>query len=130
MQEQGQTVGKALLVFGCRHPEQDFLYEQELKDFANQGITTLYVAFSRLPDQPRTYVQDQIRKHKAEVWQLIENGASIYICGDASNMAPDVRRTISEIYLENAGKSEQEADQWINDMILQQRYQVDVWSGN
>lgn len=129
-QKQGKAIGKALLFFGCRHPEQDFLYKQELKDFADQGITTLYVAFSRLPDRPRTYVQDRIREHKAEVWQLIEHGASIYICGDASNMAPDVRRAISEIYQENTDKSEQEANQWLNDMIAQRRYQVDVWSGN
>jgi cytochrome P450/NADPH-cytochrome P450 reductase len=130
LQKQGKTVGKALLFFGCRHPEQDFLYEQELKGFAEQGITDLYVAFSRLPDQPRTYVQHRIREHKEEVWQLIEHGASIYICGDASSMAPDVRKTISEIYQEKVAKSEQEANQWINDMISQQRYQVDVWSGN
>jgi cytochrome P450/NADPH-cytochrome P450 reductase len=130
LQKQGQPIGKALLFFGCRHPEQDFLYEQELQDFADQGITTLYVAFSRLPGQPKTYVQDQIHAHKAEVWQLLEHGAFFYICGDASQMAPDVRRAISEIYQEKTGKSEQEADQWINDMIAQQRYQVDVWSGN
>jgi cytochrome P450/NADPH-cytochrome P450 reductase len=129
-QKQGQNIGKALLFFGCRHPEQDFLYEQELKAFAEQGITTLYVAFSRLAGQPKTYVQDQIRAHKEEVWQLIENGATFYLCGDASKMAPDVRKAISEIYQEKTGKSEQEAEQWINDMISQQRCQVDVWSGN
>src|SRR5258705_1203476 len=45
---QGAKLGPAMLFFGCRHPEQDFLYAEELKAFAADGVTELHTAFSRL----------------------------------------------------------------------------------
>jgi cytochrome P450/NADPH-cytochrome P450 reductase len=93
LQAQGHTIGPSLLFFGCRHAEQDFIYEDELRAFEQQGVTRLAVAFSRQDGQPKTYVQDQLLKCQDEVWRLIEAGAVIYICGDASKMAPDVRST-------------------------------------
>ena len=45
-----------MLFFGCRHPDQDFLYADELKSLASGGITELFTAFSR-GDGPKTYVQ-------------------------------------------------------------------------
>ena len=127
LQAEGKPVGKSLLFFGCRHPEQDFIYEDELQHYVQQGITELFVAFSRLDPQHKTYVQDKIREHGDEVWQSIENGAIIYVCGDASKMAPDVQRAFADIYCEKTGKSEQEAQQWLNDLIANERYLVDVW---
>lgn len=129
-QAQGITTGEALLFFGCRHPEQDFIYEQELQDFAQQGLVRLYTAFSRVEGVEKCYVQHRIHAHRDEVWQLIEQGACIYICGDASHMAPDVRCTLAELYQEKTGRSAQEADQWLAELTDQHRYQVDVWAGN
>jgi cytochrome P450/NADPH-cytochrome P450 reductase len=126
LKAQGQPVGKALLFFGCRHPQQDFIYEDELEAFVKQGITKLSVAFSRLNGQ-KTYVQDNIKEDKEEVWQLLQEGAIVYICGDGSKMAPDVRKTFASIYQEKMGASEQEADQWLNELTTQNRYLVDVW---
>jgi cytochrome P450/NADPH-cytochrome P450 reductase len=126
LKAQGKEVGESLLFFGCRHPEQDFIYEDELRAFAEQGITDLSVAFSRL-DGKKTYVQDKIKENQDKVWQLIQKGANIYICGDASKMAPDVRKAFAEIYSAKMGKSEQEANQWLDDLTAQDRYLVDVW---
>ena len=61
------------------------------------------------------------------LWQLIEQGAIIYICGDASKMAPDVRKAFSSIYQDKTGKSEQEANQWLDELTAENRYLVDVW---
>jgi len=72
-------------------------------------------------------VQDLIREHKEEVWQLIQQGATIYICGDASKMAPDVRRALAGIYQEQQDVSVQEAEQWLSEMGAQGHYLVDVW---
>lgn len=126
LKSQGKTIGKSLLFFGCRHPQQDFIYEDELKAFADQGITELSVAFSRLDGQ-QTYVQDKIKEDKEKVWQLIQDGATIYICGDASKMAPDVRKAFASIYQEKTHKSEQEANHWLDELTAENRYLVDVW---
>jgi len=46
--------------FGCRNPQQDYIYEEELEEFAREGVTALECAFSRLGGQPKTYVQNRI----------------------------------------------------------------------
>ena len=73
----GATLGPAMLFFGCRHPEQDFLYADELTAFAADGICELHTAFSRA-DGPKTYVQHLVAAEKDKVWRLIEQGAIVY----------------------------------------------------
>src|SRR5437764_11538247 len=126
LKAQEETVGESILFFGCRNPEQDFIYEDELQAFVDQGVTELSVALSRL-DGKKTYVQDKIKQDREKVWQLIEEGAIIYICGDASKMAPDVRKEFATIYQDKTGKSEQEATQWLDELTAENRYLVDVW---
>jgi cytochrome P450 / NADPH-cytochrome P450 reductase len=126
----GQTVGPALLFFGCRHPQQDFIYEDELKAFETQGVVQLVTAFSREEGKPKCYVQDQLYARRDAIWALLEAGAVVYVCGDASRMAPDVRRTCAAIYSEKTGKSVAEAEQWLNELTAGNRYLVDVWAAN
>jgi cytochrome P450/NADPH-cytochrome P450 reductase len=127
LQGEGKAVGTSLLFFGCRHPQQDFIYEDELTGYVKQGIAELYVAFSREKPGTKVYVQDKIRGNKERVWELLEQGASIYVCGDASQMAPDVQQAFKEIYREKTGKSEQEAEQWLSELMDEDRYLIDVW---
>src|SRR5581483_7004768 len=126
LQAAGKQVGKALLFFGCRHPQQDFIYESELRTFVEQGITELIIAFSREDEQKKVYVQDKIKERAEQVWQLIQDGAIIYVCGDASKMAPDVRKTFAAIYQEKTGQTTQEAEEWLNRLTANSRYLVDV----
>jgi cytochrome P450/NADPH-cytochrome P450 reductase len=125
----GKTLGPAMLFFGCRHPEQDFLYADELKGFAEQKIAELHVAFSRGAG-PKTYVQDLIAAQKDRVWNLIESGAIIFVCGDGGKMEPDVKRKLMDIYREKTNADETAAGRWIDDMGTQNRYVLDVWAGN
>jgi cytochrome P450/NADPH-cytochrome P450 reductase len=117
-----------MLFFGCRNPAQDFIYQDELKAFAEAGITELKVAFSRVSSDKKAYVQDKIAECKNEVWELIEAGAIIFVCGDAKLMAPDVRRTFATIYAEKSAASLDAANAWMDQMTAQGRYLVDVWS--
>jgi cytochrome P450/NADPH-cytochrome P450 reductase len=128
LKAQGLEVGPSMLFFGCRHPQQDFIYEDELKEFAEQGITTLHCAFSRAEEGKRTYVQDVLLGLKDEVWQQIENGAVIYVCGDAGKMAPAVRQTFASIYREETGADEQAAEKWLDELVQNHRYLIDVWA--
>jgi cytochrome P450 / NADPH-cytochrome P450 reductase len=127
---QGQPVGPSLLFFGCRHPQQDFLYEEELRELERQGVTQLATAFSRVPGQQKCYVQDEIYARRAAVWQMLEDGAAVYVCGDATRMAPDVRRAFATIHSEKTNGTQAEAEQWLNEMTARNRYLVDVWSAN
>lgn len=126
LQQQSVQIGRSLLFFGCRHPQQDFIYEEELNIFVEQGTTELATAFSRL-EEKKVYVQDRIWESRDNVWQLLQDGAIIYVCGDASNMAPDVRKTFAAIYQEQTGKSIDDAEQWLKQLTDEQRYLVDVW---
>src|SRR5712671_4158767 len=125
---QGATLGPALLFFGCRHPEQDFLYADEMKGFAAGGITELHTAFSRA-EGPKTYVQNLVAAQKDKVWSLIEQGAIIFVCGDGGKMEPDVKATLTSIYRERSGADVAAAVRWIDDLGTKNRYVLDVWAG-
>jgi cytochrome P450/NADPH-cytochrome P450 reductase len=124
----GTSLGPAMLFFGCRHPEQDFLYADELKGFAADGVTELHTAFSRA-DGPKTYVQHLVAAQKDKVWSLIEQGAIIYVCGDGGKMEPDVKAALMAIHRERTGGDEAAASRWIDDMGTRNRYVLDVWAG-
>jgi len=124
----GATLGPALLFFGCRHPEQDFLYADELKAYAENGITELYSAFSR-GEGPKTYVQNLVAAEQDRVWRLIEDGAIIFVCGDGSNMEPDVKAALVAIYRERSGAGAEAGQRWIEGLGGKNRYVLDVWAG-
>ena len=128
LKNQGAQLGEAMLFFGCRHRDHDYLYREELEQFDADGIVSLYTAFSR-EDGPRTYVQDLIARQAERVWNLIEQGARIYVCGDGAKMEPDVRKALVSICSQKRGSSLQDAERWIEEMIDQERYILDVWVG-
>jgi cytochrome P450/NADPH-cytochrome P450 reductase len=124
----GATLGPAMLFFGCRHPDQDFLYADELKAFEASGITELHTAFSRA-EGPKTYVQHLVAAQKDRVWSLIEQGAIIYVCGDGGKMEPDVKAALVAIYRERSGSDAGAGQRWIDDLGAKNRYVLDVWAG-
>ena len=130
LKSQGTPVGRSMLFFGCRHPEQDFLYADELAALARDGVTDLKVAFSRRPGEKKMYVQDLLLEERDAVWQMIESGAVVYVCGDASRMAPDVRRAFAAIHAQKTGGSEAAADRWLDELTAENRYLVDVWAAS
>ena len=124
----GKPLGPAMLFFGCRHPDQDYLYADELKQFANDGISDLQVAFSRA-SEPKTYVQNMIAQNSDRVWSLIDQGAIIYVCGDGSKMEPDVKAALMKIHRDKTGSDEAASARWIDEMGTSNRYVLDVWAG-
>jgi cytochrome P450/NADPH-cytochrome P450 reductase len=130
LKAQGRLVGPSLLFFGCRNPQQDFIYEDELRVFQEQGVTELQKAFSRVPGQPKTYVQQSILERQEQVWQMIQNGAIIYICGEGSHMAPAVQQAFKDIYQAQTMQGQAAADQWMSNMQAQNHYLVDVWASS
>lgn len=117
-----------MLFFGCRHPEQDYLYADELKALAADGVTELFTAFSRA-DEPKTYVQHLLAAQKDKVWPLIEQGAIVYVCGDGGKMEPDVKAALVAIHRERSGGDTATGTRWIEDLGAKNRYVLDVWAG-
>ncbi|CAO3680931.1 unnamed protein product [Umbelopsis ramanniana] len=120
---------EAHLFFGCRHPDQDFIYRDVFEGYEKSGvITKLYPAFSRCgEDNPRKYVQHQIMANAGAIWKLLGQGAIIYVCG-AGTMSRDVRRTFELMAKRFGGaKNDDEATELIHDLISSGRYNEDVW---
>jgi cytochrome P450/NADPH-cytochrome P450 reductase len=124
----GAKLGEALLFFGCRHPDHDFLYRDELERYESEGIASLFTAFSREANEP-SYVQHVIERQADRVWELIEAGARVYVCGDGAAMEPDVRRTLVSICANKRQCGLEEAQAWIDQMSDEERYLLDVWVG-
>ncbi len=127
LKTQGNALGPAMLFFGCRNPEQDYLYEEELQSFATDGVVEVACAFSRVEGQPKQYVQQVITERGDEVWQLLQQNAVVFVCGDASHMAPDVRRAFGMLYQAKSGADDAGIQAWLADLDAQHRYVADVW---
>lgn len=119
--------GPSWLFFGDRHFRTDFLYQAEWLQYLREGwLARMDVAFSR--DQARKiYVQDRLRERGREVWRWIEDGACLYVCGDAKAMAPDVHAALLDIIATHGGKDEESAREYLNDLTLDRRYRRDVY---
>ena len=119
--------GKNWLFFGDRTFTQDFLYQVEWQKYLKSGLLSrLDVAFSR--DQvEKVYVQHRILENAAQVWQWIQEGAYIYVCGDATRMAKDVHDALVIVAEQEGKMPRDDAEQFINDLRKAKRYQRDVY---
>lgn len=128
--EEGHALGETYVYFGCRHPEQDFLYEEELREAEQDGLIQLHTAFSRKEEREKIYVQHLMEQDAAQLVSLLNNGGHLYICGDGSKMAPAVTETVVKSYQAIQQTSEQEAVDWLDKLEKEGRFAKDVWAGN
>jgi sulfite reductase (NADPH) flavoprotein alpha-component len=121
------TTGKNWLFFGDRTFHSDFLYQLEWQRFLKRGILQrMDVAFSR--DQAdKIYVQDRIREHAADVWAWLQQGAVLYVCGDAKQMAGDVHDALIDVLVTQADYDAESAEDYLKDLRRAGRYQRDVY---
>lgn len=119
--------GKNWLFFGNPHFTEDFLYQVEWQRYVKDGLLTrIDLAWSRDQAQ-KVYVQDKLRANGAEVWQWLQQGAHIYVCGDANRMAKDVEQTLLELIAEHGNLDLEAADEFLSDLRFERRYQRDVY---
>lgn len=119
--------GKNWLIFGNQHFTQDFLYQTEWQGWAKDSLLNKYdFAWSR-DQEEKIYVQHKIREEAAELWQWLQQGAHIYVCGDASRMAKDVEQALLDTIAEQGGLSADDADEYLDNLRQEGRYQRDVY---
>ncbi|GGP97166.1 assimilatory sulfite reductase (NADPH) flavoprotein subunit [Shewanella ulleungensis] len=121
------VTGNSWLFFGNPHFEQDFLYQVEWQQYLKNGdLSRLDVAFSR--DQAhKVYVQHRIAEQAETLWQWLQDGAHVYICGDAERMAKDVHQALVNIAVEQGGLSADDAEAYLETLRSEKRYQKDVY---
>ncbi|XP_068151793.1 LOW QUALITY PROTEIN: NADPH--cytochrome P450 reductase [Drosophila tropicalis] len=128
LRDEGKEVGDSVLYFGCRKRSEDYIYETELEEWVKKGTLTLKAAFSR-DQEKKIYVQHLLEQDADLIWNVIgEKKGHFYICGDAKNMAVDVRNILVKILSTKGNMSEADAVQYIKKMEAQKRYSADVWS--
>ena len=119
--------GKNWLFFGERSAATDFLYREELEQMRTSGLLTrLDTAFSR--DQAhKIYVQDRMVEHGAELYGWLQQGASLYVCGDASRMAKDVDLALHAVIEKHGGLGDEAAKEYVQALHDGKRYHRDVY---
>lgn len=124
--ELGHT-GKNWMFFGEQHEATDFYYREEMEAMHRDGfLTHLDAAFSR-DQRQKIYVQDRIREHGAKLWGWMQEGASLYVCGDASRMAKDVDETVREVVRTHGRLDEEDTELYMKQLATDKRYVRDVY---
>ncbi|KIW33088.1 uncharacterized protein PV07_04583 [Cladophialophora immunda] len=126
----GKPIGEMILFFGCRRPQEDFIYREELEQAqaaVGRDVFKIITAFSRVQGQDKVYVQQRVREHGKQVVNLIEEkSASFYICGRAS-MAREVGFSLGETMKEIKGWSDSEVKSWGEGLKRTGKWKEDVW---
>lgn len=119
--------GRNWLFFGEQHAASDFYYQDELQGMQRDGLLNhLSLAFSRDQAQ-KVYVQDRICEQGAELWRWLQDGAKLYICGDASHMAKDVDQALRQVAQIHGGLGVEGAVEYWRQLSEQKRYLRDVY---
>lgn len=122
-----EATGKNWLFFGNPHFVEDFLYQVEWQRYVKDGLLThISLAWSRDQAQ-KVYVQDKLREEGEQVWRWIEDGAHIYVCGDANHMARDVEQALLDIISQYGNMDNESADEFLSELRVERRYQRDVY---
>ena len=119
--------GRSWLFFGERNFRSDFLYQTEWQAWLADGLLSrIDVAFSRDRGE-KVYVQHKLRERGAELFAWLEEGAHLYVCGDAANMAPDVNAALLDVLQQHGRMGPDAAEAYLRTLQRDHRYQRDVY---
>lgn len=126
--DHGDELPPALLYFGCDAPGVDYLHAAELEAAQAAGAVSLRPVFALAPENGARFVQDRMDTEADEIWKLLLDGATVYVCGDANRLAVGVREALCAIHRSRTGGSAASAAAWLADLTHQGRYVEDVFT--
>jgi sulfite reductase (NADPH) flavoprotein alpha-component len=122
-----EASGKNWLLFGDRNAATDYIYQDEIEAMQERGVLhRLDLAFSR-DQEEKIYVQDRMLENGAEMFSWLEQGASFFVCGDATYMAKDVDKALHTLIEEHGSKTAEQAVDYVNQLKKEKRYVRDVY---
>jgi cytochrome P450/NADPH-cytochrome P450 reductase len=101
-----------------------------MRAFEAGGVTKLVCAFSRDPGKPKTYVQQAIAVNGDALWDLLQKGATVFVCGEASRMAAGVKQAFVDLFSEHTGASAADGTAWLAGLVSGHRYLEDIWASS
>lgn len=128
--KRGVRVGPAILYFGCEHPDKDFLYRDELLEAVKLGaLSAVRPAFNQLPDENGAiFVQHLMKRDAKEIYELIVDGAVLYVCGKGSTLGQGVKEALEYVFFTHGNFDNDGAYNAVKQLQDQQRLQQDVFA--
>ncbi|CAN5505573.1 cytochrome P450 [soil metagenome] len=129
-QGKNAALGPALLLYGCRQPDSDFIYEDEVRQFESEGVVEVVTAYSKVTDGTKARVQTKVTERGEQILDLMSKGGVVYVCGAADTVAPALRQTFADIYQQHTGVSNEDATTWLEEQRSANLYLEDVWAAH
>lgn len=134
IQSESDATAPIIFFFGCWNENNDFLYRDFwLLHSQKGGVLSeakgggFFVAFSR--DQPqKVYVQHKMRENSQRIWDLLNEGAAIYVAGSSTKMPSDVLSAFEDIVSKEGGLPKESAVRWVRALEKAGKYHVEAWS--
>lgn len=125
----GKHLENDVLLFGCRGKNTDYFFKDEWEQLSHTEGLQVWTAFSRDKDEPRSYVQDQIRQHASAIYRAVHDlNGRIYVCGSSGKMPKGVREAFLDVLVEqSASMSREEAEAHLDGMENAGRYKQETW---
>lgn len=121
-----RKLGPAMLFFGCRNGNKDYIYRKELEEWEREGIVELHTAFSK-PDQgEKKYCYQALEDDQDRAAELFNDGGKIFLCGSAARLGKSTAESCKKIYRAKTGQTQEEADEWL-ERVKVDRYVSDVY---
>ncbi|KAK4664731.1 uncharacterized protein QC763_506770 [Podospora pseudopauciseta] len=128
LMKQGGEFGEAVLFFGCRDEEKDYLYKEELERWERGGVVRVVPCFSRPGGKKGRYVTDALWEERDRMWEVVEKGGRIFTCGSAARLGRSAGEVWRRIWKEKSGQGgEREGEEWLEGIKGDGRYVCDVY---
>ena len=126
-QESGVSAyfGDAYLFFGVRNKD-DEVYNTLIDHALKAGVLTkVYISHSSSCCNPR-FVSSDIETNGAMIYDLLERGGRVYLCGGASGLAWSCVKAIKEIIAKYGNMSAADAEEYFSKLLREGRYAEDI----
>jgi sulfite reductase (NADPH) flavoprotein alpha-component len=120
------TGGWSWLLFGGERQADD-LYRAEMKELLGEGVLSRLDKAFPGDATPGVTLAARVLQNGAELWSWLEQGAHVYVSGDARRMAPEVEAALARVVAEHGRKSFEEAKAFLAALSKEKRYQREIY---